>query len=38
MHHRAQLLLIERHLFIVPQMTKVMQERVAQMHAAAGGV
>jgi uncharacterized damage-inducible protein DinB len=36
MHHRAQLMLIERHLGIVPHMTRVMQERVAQMRAAAG--
>jgi len=36
MHHRAQLMLIERHFGIVPHVTKVMQERVAQMRAAAG--
>ena len=34
MHHRAQLMLIERQLGIVPHLTKQMQERVAQMRAA----
>jgi len=35
MHHRAQLMLIERQLGIVPHLTKQFQERVAQMKAAA---
>jgi uncharacterized damage-inducible protein DinB len=35
MHHRAQLMLIERQLGIVPHLTKQMQERMAQMKAAA---
>ena len=35
MHHRAQLMLIERQLGIVPHLTKQFQERVAQMRAAA---
>ncbi len=34
MHHRAQLMLIERQLGIVPHMTRQFQERVAQMKAA----
>jgi uncharacterized damage-inducible protein DinB len=34
MHHRAQLMLIERQLGIVPHMTRQFQERVAQMRAA----
>lgn len=34
MHHRAQLMLIERQLGIVPHLTKQFQERVAQMRAA----
>ncbi|PYU00405.1 MAG: hypothetical protein DMG38_08000 [Acidobacteria bacterium] len=34
MHHRAQLMLIERHLGIVPHLTRQFQERVAQMRAA----
>jgi uncharacterized damage-inducible protein DinB len=35
MHHRAQLMLIERQLGIVPHLTRQFQERVAQMRAAA---
>jgi len=35
MHHRAQLMLIERQLGIVPHVTRQFQERVAQMRAAA---
>jgi uncharacterized damage-inducible protein DinB len=31
MHHRAQLMLIERLLGIVPHLTRQMQERIAQM-------
>jgi uncharacterized damage-inducible protein DinB len=34
MHHRAQLMLIERQLGIVPHMTRQFQERMAQMRAA----
>lgn len=34
MHHRAQLMLIERQLGIVPHLTRVFQERAAQMRAA----
>ena len=34
MHHRAQLMLIERQLGIVPHMTRQFQERLAQMKAA----
>ena len=34
MHHRAQLMLIERQLGIVPHLTRVFQERMAQMRAA----
>ena len=34
MHHRAQLMLIERQLGIVPHLTRQRQERIAQMHAA----
>jgi uncharacterized damage-inducible protein DinB len=34
MHHRAQLMLIERQLGIVPHMTRVRNERMAQMRAA----
>jgi uncharacterized damage-inducible protein DinB len=34
MHHRAQLMLIERQLGIVPHLTRLFQERVAQMRAA----
>ena len=34
MHHRGQLMLIERQLGIVPHLTKQFQERVAQMRAA----
>lgn len=34
MHHRAQLMLIERQLGIVPHLTKQYQERAAQMRAA----
>lgn len=34
MHHRAQLMLIERQLGIVPHLTRQFQERIAQMKAA----
>ena len=34
MHHRAQLMLIERHLGIVPHITRQREERMAQMRAA----
>ena len=34
MHHRAQLMLVERQLGIVPHLTRQFQERVAQMQAA----
>jgi len=34
MHHRAQLMLIERQLGIVPHLTKQANERIAQMRAA----
>jgi len=34
MHHRGQLMLIERQLGIVPHLTRVFQERMAQMKAA----
>jgi uncharacterized damage-inducible protein DinB len=34
MHHRAQLMLIERKLGIVPHLTRQRQERIAQMRAA----
>ena len=34
MHHRAQLMLIERQLGIVPHITRQFQERLAQMKAA----
>lgn len=34
MHHRAQLMLIERQLGIVPHITRVYQERMTQMRAA----
>jgi uncharacterized damage-inducible protein DinB len=34
MHHRAQLMLIERQLGIVPHITRQVQERLAQMQAA----
>jgi uncharacterized damage-inducible protein DinB len=34
MHHRAQLMLIQRQLGIVPHLTRQFQERVAQMKAA----
>jgi hypothetical protein len=35
MHHRAQLMLIERMLGIVPHLTREQQERMAAMQAAA---
>lgn len=35
MHHRAQLMLIERQLGIVPHLTRQFEERVAQLRAAA---
>jgi sirohydrochlorin ferrochelatase len=34
MHHRAQLMLIERQLGIVPHLTRQFNERVAQLRAA----
>jgi uncharacterized damage-inducible protein DinB len=34
MHHRAQLMLIERQIGVVPHLTRQFQERVAQMRAA----
>jgi uncharacterized damage-inducible protein DinB len=34
MHHRAQLMLMERMVGIVPHLTRVMQERIAAMQAA----
>jgi len=34
MHHRAQLMLIERQLGIIPHLTRQRQERIAQMRAA----
>jgi predicted unusual protein kinase regulating ubiquinone biosynthesis (AarF/ABC1/UbiB family) len=34
MHHRAQLMLIERQLGIVPHLTRQFQERVAAMRSA----
>ena len=34
MHHRAQLMLIERQLGIVPHLTRQFQERIAQLRAA----
>lgn len=34
MHHRGQLMLIERQLGIVPHLTRVFQERMAEMRAA----
>jgi uncharacterized damage-inducible protein DinB len=34
MHHRAQLMLIERQLGIVPHVTRQFQERAAQIKAA----
>jgi uncharacterized damage-inducible protein DinB len=37
MHHRAQLMLIERQLGIVPHLTKQFQEVVAQMRSAKAG-
>ena len=36
MHHRGQLMLVERMLGITPHLTRQMQERVAAMAAAAG--
>ena len=35
MHHRAQLMMVERMLGIVPHLTRQMQERIASMRAAA---
>jgi len=35
MHHRGQLMLVERMLGIVPHLTRDMQARMAQMQAAA---
>jgi uncharacterized damage-inducible protein DinB len=34
LHHRAQLMLIERQLGIVPHLTRQRNERIAQMRAA----
>jgi uncharacterized damage-inducible protein DinB len=36
MHHRAQLMLIERQLGVVPHLTRQRNERIAQMRASAG--
>ena len=36
MHHRAQLMLVERMLGITPHLTRQMQERIAAMQAAGG--
>jgi uncharacterized damage-inducible protein DinB len=36
MHHRGQLMLLERMIGLVPHLTRQMQERMAQMQAAAG--
>lgn len=36
MHHRAQLMVVERMLGITPHLTRLMQERMAQRAAAAG--
>jgi len=36
MHHRAQLMLVERMIGIVPHLTRQMQQRMAQAQAAAG--
>ncbi len=36
MHHRAQLMVVERMLGMVPHLTRHMQERIAAMKAAAG--
>jgi uncharacterized damage-inducible protein DinB len=35
MHHRAQLMTVERMLGIKPHLTRHMEERIAQMQAAA---
>lgn len=37
MHHRGQLMLMERMLGIVPHLTRAQQERIARMEAAADG-
>jgi uncharacterized damage-inducible protein DinB len=37
MHHRAQLMLIERMLGITPHLTRRMQERMAAMQAGTAG-
>jgi uncharacterized damage-inducible protein DinB len=37
MHHRGQLMLVERMLGIVPHLTREMQARLAQMQASAPG-
>ena len=36
MHHRGQLMLVERMIGIVPHLTRAMQERLAEMQAQAG--
>ena len=36
MHHRGQLMMLERMVGVVPHLTRQMQERMAQMQAAAG--
>jgi uncharacterized damage-inducible protein DinB len=37
MHHRGQLMLIERMVGVVPHLTREMQARMAQMNAQAAG-
>jgi uncharacterized damage-inducible protein DinB len=37
MHHRAQLMVVERMLGLVPHLTRQMQERMAQMTRQQGG-
>jgi len=37
MHHRGQLMLIERMVGVVPHLTREMQVRMAQMNAQAAG-
>jgi uncharacterized damage-inducible protein DinB len=35
MHHRGQLMVMERMIGVVPHLTRLMQERMARMQAAA---
>jgi len=37
MHHRGQLMLVERMLGLVPHLTRAMQARIAAMNSAAAG-